>query len=118
MRAKLAISWAFLPDFPLFQADLSFGQEGRAGSTLGRLKQHPQNQDIVRHDGAPDILPETRPALPVAAIQTKGPFQPGNIGFEAGPKVAQFLVNPQALDHLQNSQASLLGEHDFLDSFR
>jgi hypothetical protein len=97
MKKNLSVSRVFAPNFSLFRADRSPGREALNGSALLHLKQYPQNQDIVRHHGAPDILPETWPVLPAAALQTKRPFQPGNIGFNAGPKVPQLFVNPQAL---------------------
>jgi len=115
MRANLAVSRAFLPDLPLPRANLTPGKGRQGVSSLLRPDQHPQNQHIVRHDGTPDILAKTWPSLPVAAIQTKGPFQPGNIGFDAGAEVPQLLVNPKAFDHIQNTQASLLGEHHVFD---
>src|SRR5450756_1175123 len=102
-------------EFSLFRANLSPGRECRGRSSLLHPEQHPQNQPTVSHDGTPDILPETWPSLPGAAIQTKGPFQPGDVRFDAGPEVPQLLVNPQALNHIQNSQASPLGEHDVFD---
>jgi hypothetical protein len=116
MQANLLVSWAFVPHFPIFRTDLFLGREALHRFVLLRLKQQTQNQDIVRHHGAPDILPEARPTLPVTAIQAKGPLQPGNIGFDPGPKVPQLSLNPQALDHLQDPQTSLLGEHDGFDS--
>src|SRR5208282_12277 len=115
MRASLAVRLAFLPNFPLFRANLSPGGEGRGSSFLLSSEQHPQNQHIVRHDGTPDILPETWPSLPVAAVQTKGPFQPGDVRFDARPEVPELLVDPQAFNHIQHPQASPLGEHDVFD---
>jgi tetratricopeptide (TPR) repeat protein len=115
MRPNLPVSRAYLPNFSHFQAHLFLGREGRGGSVLLRPEQYPQNQYIIRHDGTPDILPETGPTLPVAAVQTKGPFQPGDVGFDAGPEVPQLLVNPQAFHHLQHPQASPLGEHDIFN---
>jgi len=112
MKGNSSISWAFVPNFPFFRADFSPGREFLDISALLRLKQHAQNLNIVRHHGAPDILPEARPTLAVKALQTKGPFQPGNIGFQDSPKVAHFLVNPQALDHRQNSLALPLDQHN------
>jgi hypothetical protein len=80
-----------------------------------RRYQHPQNQHIVRYEGAPDIPAKTWPSPPVAAIRTKGPFQPGNVGFDAGPEVPQLLLNPKAFAHIQTPQASLLGEPHVFD---
>ncbi|MFZ2086974.1 MAG: hypothetical protein WAU47_00235, partial [Desulfobaccales bacterium] len=48
--------------------DLSPGREALDGSALRRLQQHAQNQDIVRHDGAPDILPEAGPPVSANAL--------------------------------------------------
>ena len=74
-----------------------------------------QHQQIVRDNAAPHILLEAAPSRPCATIQTEGPLQGGDPGLDAGAEVAQHLVDPGALGHLDYRKASLLGKDGVLD---
>ena len=69
-----------------------------------------QHQQIVGDDAAPYILFEAAPSRPGAAIKTEGSLQRGDSRLDAGAKVAQHLVDPGALGHLDHRKPSLLGE--------
>jgi len=74
-----------------------------------------QHQQIVRDDAAPHILLEPSPSRPSASIQTKGPLQGGDPRLDAGAEIAQHLVNPSALGHLDHGKTSLFGKDGVFD---
>jgi hypothetical protein len=47
-------------------------------------------------------------SAPETARETKGALQTRDVGFYAGPEVAQLAVDPVALDHVHDAQAGFL----------
>lgn len=69
----------------------------------------------MKDDAAPHILFESAPSRPTAAIQAKGPLQAGDARLDPSAEVELHLVYPVALGHLENGQATLLGENGIPD---
>ena len=53
---------------------------------------------------------------PDATRETKGALQARDVGFDAGPEVAQLAIDPVALDHVLDAQAGLLVEGHVVDA--
>ena len=73
------------------------------------------HQQIVGDDAAQYILLEASPSRPLATIQAEGPLQGGDPRLDSGAEVAQHLVDPGALGHLDHGKSSLLGKDGVLD---
>ena len=80
----------------------------------GRKLDAGYHMQVVRNDAAPDILLETFPATPTAAIKTEGALQSGDPRFNACTEVFELLVHPGTPGHVQYRQTALLGKHGVL----
>src|SRR5512139_2575865 len=115
---RMLINQLLFDGFLVFRAKVSPSMEKRSFKPGSRCShyQPAQNAEVVGHHCAPDVLLKPYPACPGAASEPKGTFEPGDVGFNPGPKLPQPLVDPVALDHLQHTQALLLGKHHVLDA--
>jgi len=82
---------------------------------LGRFK-FGQNRQMVGDHCTPDVLFKPFPLAPGASGQSKGPLQSGNVRLYPCSKIFKHLVDPEALNHLQNRKPSFLGERNTFNS--
>jgi hypothetical protein len=64
----------------------------------------------VRDDGAANVSFESSPARPGASGEPERTFENRDACFDAGAEIPEFLIDPAALDHLQDRDPFALGE--------
>src|SRR5271165_2134045 len=88
-----AVSWAW---------DGSADSHGQVGAEARK------ESEIVGDGRRPDVGREVVEPAPKTARQPIGALQTRDVGFYAGPEVAQFAIDPVALDHIHDAQAGFV----------
>jgi hypothetical protein len=86
---------------------------GRTGS--GRPEAR-EESEIVGDCRRPDVGREVFEPAPQTTSQTVGALQTRDVGLNGGPEVAEFAIDPVALDHVGDAQAGLLVEGRVVDA--
>src|SRR6516165_4294332 len=95
----------------------SAGRPNRRELGLWRFEAGEQHQ-VVGDDGGPDVGLEVVEPAPDAACSTIGAFEDGDAGLDPGAEVTQPAIDPLALDHVGDGDATLLVEGDILHAAR
>ena len=74
-----------------------------------------QREEVGADDGSSDIAGEATRAAPGASVEAEGASEEGDPSLDVGAEVPEPLVNPVALDHVQDLEAALLGGAHVLD---
>ena len=73
-----------------------------------------QYRQIIGDDAALHVSDEALFAAPIGASKTEGALEHGDVRFDAGSEITQFLKHPFALDHIANLEATSLRKADVL----
>src|SRR5690348_7944197 len=83
------------------------GKGSRGGREESGRPEARKESKIVCDGRGPDVGGEVVEPAPETARQSIGALQTRDVGFYAGPEVAQLAVDPVALDHVHDAQAGL-----------